>query len=129
MVSAAALIDTTLALPSVRGPVLSMTREYTRARDSMALPPLIRMPYLAARERPDTIATGTARMRGHGVATTRTATARTGSTVQYQARPEIRTVIARNSIAKRSASLDIGAFERCASSTRRTMPAYVLSAA
>ena len=75
------------------------------------------------------MATGTARISGHGVATTRTATARIGSPVRIHAPPARTTVAARNAIAKRSASRDIGAFERCAASTSRTIPANVLSAA
>ena len=79
-------IATTRARPSVSVPVLSMTTARMRARVSSALPPLIRMPCLAARESPETIATGTARMSGHGVATTRTATARMGSPVRAMQR-------------------------------------------
>lgn len=41
----------------------------------------------AARERPETSATGTARINGHGVATTSTAKARTGSPVKAHAPP------------------------------------------
>ena len=73
--------ETTRAFPSVNVPVLSMTTERMRAITSSALPPLIRIPCLAARDSPEMIATGTARMRGQGVATTRTATARMGSPV------------------------------------------------
>src|SRR4051812_30979442 len=87
------------------------------------------MPCLAARDRPDTSATGTARISGHGVATTSTATARMGSPLQAQAAPASATVAARNTKAYRSARRDIGARERWAAATRRTIPAYVLSAA
>ena len=76
-----ASIETMRALPSVSVPVLSSTTELMRAIVSNTFPPLIRMPCRAARERPETIATGTARMRGQGVATTSTATARIGSPV------------------------------------------------
>ena len=65
-------------LPWVSVPVLSMTSARTAASASIALPPLIRMPSLAARDRPATMATGTARISGQGVATTSTATARIG---------------------------------------------------
>ena len=70
-------VATILAWPSVSVPVLSMTSARTRASVSIARPPLIKMPSLAARESPATIATGTAKMSGQGVATTSTATART----------------------------------------------------
>ena len=78
-------VETILAWPWVSVPVLSMTSARTRASVSIALPPLIRMPSLAARDSPATIATGTARMSGQGVATTSTATARIGSPVSHQA--------------------------------------------
>ena len=73
--------------PSCRSPA---TR--TPASASSALPPLIRMPCLAARESPDTMATGTARISGHGVATTSTATARTGSPAKQPCTPASTTV-------------------------------------
>jgi hypothetical protein len=44
-------------------------------------------PRFAARDRPATIATGTARISGQGVATTSTASARTGSPDRIQAIP------------------------------------------
>lgn len=94
-----------------------------RAIISRALPPLIRTPCRAARDNPDTIATGTARMSGQGVAMTSTATARIGLPVQNHAPPAMTTVTPRKTIAKRSARRDIGALERCAASTRRTIPA------
>ena len=50
-----------------------------RASVSSAPPPFTMMPRLAAREIPATIAIGAARISGHGVATTSTASARTGS--------------------------------------------------
>ena len=92
-------IETILAWPRVSVPVLSMTRERTCASISIALPPLIRMPSLAARESPATIATGTARMSGQGVATTSTATARIGSPVNSQAAPASAAVTARKTMA------------------------------
>ena len=84
------------AWPTVSVPVLSITSERTCASVSIALPPLIRMPRLAARDSPATSATGTARISGQGVATTSTATARTGSPVSPQAAPASATVTARN---------------------------------
>ncbi len=95
----AVCVDTNLAWPAVRVPVLSMTSARTRASVSIALPPLIKMPALAARDSPATIATGTARISGQGVATTSTATARTASPVSAQAIPASATVTARNAIA------------------------------
>ena len=50
-----------------------------RPSASSAPPPLTMIPIRAARETPATIATGTARIRGHGVATTSTESARVGS--------------------------------------------------
>ena len=83
----------------------------------------MRMPSLAARDRPETIATGTARISGHGVATTSTATARIGSPDMNQAAAASATVTARKTMAKRSAIRAIGARECCAASTSRTTPA------
>jgi hypothetical protein len=48
---------------------------FTHPTRSSTPPPLTTTPRLAAREIPATIATGTARMSGHGVATTSTASA------------------------------------------------------
>ena len=62
-------------------------------------------------------------MSGQGVAMTSTATARIGSAVTIHAAPAMTTVTARKTIAKPSASRDIGALERCAASTRRKIPA------
>ena len=56
-----------------------------RASVSSAPPPLTMIPRLAAREMPATIAIGTARINGHGVATTSTDSARTGSPVDRHA--------------------------------------------
>ena len=99
VVPSIARIATILASPWVRVPVLSMTSERTCASVSIALPPLIRMPSLAARDRPATIATGTARINGQGVATTSTATARTASPVSSQAAAASATVTAKKTIA------------------------------
>ena len=62
--------------PTVRVPVLSKSRISASASRSNAPPPLTTTPRRAARDKPATIATGAARMSGHGVATTSTATAR-----------------------------------------------------
>ena len=68
-----------------------------RAIASSGFAPLISTPKCAARDRPATSATGTARISGQGVATTRTATARIGSPVNHQAAVARATVTARNS--------------------------------
>ena len=116
-------MSTIRACPCVSVPVLSMTSTRTRASASNALPPFTNTPAFAARDTPETMATGTARIRGHGVATTSTARARIGSPLHSQAPPASTTVNARNAIANRSASRAMGAFERWAASIRRTMPA------
>ncbi len=72
-------------MPDVSVPVLSKSRTVARPSVSRAPPPFTMMPRLAAREMPATIAIGTARIRGHGVATMRTVSARTGSPVRSQA--------------------------------------------
>src|SRR5262245_34150075 len=87
------------------------------------------MPRLAAREMPATIAIGTARISGHGVATTKTDSARTASPDTIHAAPATPNVIGMNHSAYRSASRTAGARSAWAASTRRTIPAYVLSAA
>ena len=87
------------------------------------------IPRPAAREIPATIAIGAARMSGHGVATTSTARARTGSPDRSQAPPAIPNVSGRKSRAKRSARRTNGAFEEAAEATSRMIPAYVLASA
>ena len=62
-------------------PVLSNSSTFPWASVSSAPPPFTMIPRRAAREMPATTAMGTARISGHGVATTRTASARTGSPV------------------------------------------------
>ena len=78
---------------------------------------------------PATIAIGTARISGHGVATTRTESARIGSPVASQAPPAMTNVMGMNHNAYWSARRTAGAFSSSAASTSRTMPAYVESAA
>ena len=63
---------------------------------SSAAPPFTTTPRRAARERPETIATGAARMSGHGVATTSTATARTRSPEIAHAAPASARLASRN---------------------------------
>ncbi len=69
----------TSGTPDVSVPVLSRTRTFARASVSSTPPPLTMIPRCAAREIPETIEIGTANSRGHGVATTRTESARSGS--------------------------------------------------
>ena len=69
------------------------------------------------------MATGAARMSGQGVATTSTATARTGSPDRSQAAPATAKPTTRKTEAYRSANRTNGALEASASATRRTMPA------
>ena len=85
------------------------------------------MPRLAAREIPATIAIGAASSSGHGVATTNTESARTGSPLIAHASPATPSVTGMKISAYRSARRTNGAFSFCACSTSRTMPAYVLS--
>jgi hypothetical protein len=118
----------TAGWPAVRVPVLSRISVVHRARRSSTPPLLTTTPRRAAADSPETKATGAARMSGHGVATTRTATARSAPPAA-QAIPATARVSGRNHIAYRSASRTNGACDRSASETSRTMPAYVLSAA
>src|SRR5690606_5936631 len=78
---------------------------------------------------PDMIAIGTDSSNGHGVATTSTATARTGSPATAHAPPASASVSGTNPTANRSATRTNGALAAWACSTRRTTPAYVDSAA
>ena len=59
-------------------------------------PPFTTTPRRAARDRPETMATGAARMSGHGVATTRTATARSSSPDSAHATPASARLTPRN---------------------------------
>ena len=78
------------APPTVSVPVLSKRTVCVRAKASRAAPPLMRIPRRAACETPAMNATGAARMRGHGVATTKTASPRIGSPVRNHAPPATR---------------------------------------
>ena len=104
-------------------PVLSTINVVIRAIASSGFAPLINTPKRAARDNPATNAAGTAKINGHGVATTNTATARIGSPANYHAAVAKATVTARNSIEYLSARRAIGALDFCAASTKRTMPA------
>ena len=66
----------TAGCPTVSVPVLSSTSVVHRARRSSTPPLFTTTPRRAAADSPETRATGAARISGHGVATTRTATAR-----------------------------------------------------
>ena len=98
------------------------------ASRSRTAPPFTTTPRLAATDRPDTSATGAARINGHGVATTRSATARAGPAAAH-ARLAATSVSSRNHSAYRSARRTKRGCADSASATRRTIPAYVLSAA
>jgi hypothetical protein len=87
------------------------------------------IPRLAALEMPATIAIGAARISGQGVATTSTARARTASPLIAHARTATTSVTGTKINAYRSASRTNGARSRCACSTSRRMPAYVLRSA
>ena len=115
--------------PRVSVPVLSSSRIRPAASRSRAAPPLTTTPSRAAWDSPEMIAIGAASSSGHGVATTRTATARTGSPDSSQAPPAITSVSGTNATATRSAGRTNGALAALACSTSRTMPAYVDSAA
>src|SRR5215472_273432 len=91
--------------------------------------PLISTPRLAQRDMPATIETGTAKISGHGVATTSTANPRTGSPVTIHAAATTASVTGTARSAYLSANRAEGALVRRAASTSRIMPANVLLAA
>ena len=122
-------IVASLGRPAVSVPVLSNRTTRARASVSSGPPPLTITPRRAAREIPATIAIGAASRSGHGVATTSTASARTGSPERTQAAAAMASVNGTKTRAYRSARRTNGALLCCASLTRRTMPAYALSAA
>ena len=111
------------APPIVSVPVLSNMTVCVRASASSGPLPLIRMPRLAACATPAMNATGAAKMRGHGVEATSTASARIGSPEKYHAPPAVISVTGKSSNAKRSATRTNGAFAVCAALTMRTIPA------
>ena len=86
----------TSGIPEVRVPVLSNSSTDPRASVSSAPPPFTMMPRRAAREIPATMAIGTARISGQGVATTSTARARTGSPVRAHAAAAMTSVTGTN---------------------------------
>ena len=110
-------------IPMVIVPVLSSSRTRARARASSALPPLTITPRRAARDTPARMAIGAARISGQGVATTSTASARTGSPETAHAIAATPRVSGRKTREKRSARRTKGALAVSASRTRRTIPA------
>ena len=112
----------TAGWPAVSVPVLSSSTVVHRARRSSTPPFFTTIPRRAAADRPETRATGAARMSGQGVATTRTATARAAPPSAH-ATPATARLSGRNHRAYRSASRTNGACVLSASLTRRTMPA------
>ena len=82
----------TTGVPLVSVPVLSSSTVLASPSRSIAVDPFAMMPRFAARETPEMRATGAARISGHGVATTSTARARTGSPLSAQAPPARMTV-------------------------------------
>ena len=86
----------TRGTPDVSVPVLSNSKMDERASVSSTPPPLTMIPRLAAREIPATIAIGTARINGQGVATTNTESPRTASPEIAHAAPAISSVIGMN---------------------------------
>ena len=116
-------IDASLGRPGRQGAgLVEQDRRCARASVSSGPPPLTITPRRAAREIPATIAIGAANRSGHGVATTRTASARTGSPDRSQAAAAMASVNGTKIRAYRSARRTNGALLCCASSTRRTMP-------
>ncbi len=107
----------------VRVPVLSSSTVSALPIASIAPPPLTMIPRRAARETPEMIAIGVARISGQGVATTSTAKARTSSPETIQAAAATTTVTGRKMIAKRSASRTTGARSSWALRTSLTIPA------
>ena len=93
-----------IGVPTVSVPVLSKTAVFTSLSASSAPPCRMITKRRAARLIPPMIATGVARISGHGVATTRMASARIQSCVSQTAMPQIAIVIGVNQTAYRSAS-------------------------
>ena len=118
---------TSRAPPTVSVPVLSNITVCVRASASSGALPLTRIPRFAACATPAMKATGAAKMSGHGVEATKTASARIGSFEKNHAPPAVTSVRGSSSSANRSARRMKGAFAVCAALTIRTIPAYVLS--
>ena len=86
----AARISRTSGVPTVSVPVLSNRTVRAWPSVSIAPAPLTITPARAARESPETSAIGAARINGHGVATTTTASARIESPLSAHAAPATR---------------------------------------
>ena len=127
--STSSLASATRGWPVVSVPVLSKTTTVAEPICSRGVPPLTTIPRRAARARPETKAIGVARIRGHGVATTRTARAATGEPEIAQPSAATASVMGRNTTAARSARRAVRGLSASARSTRRTMRAYVDTAA
>ena len=112
----------TVGWPLVSVPVLSSSTVVHWARRSRTPPFFTTIPRRAAADRPETRATGAARISGQGVATTRTATARVAPPSPH-ATPATARLSGRNHMAYLSASRTNGAWVLSASLTSRTMPA------
>ena len=125
----AVITDVTSGRPAVIVPVLSRKTVSTWPSRSSVPPPRTTTPRRAARDRPDVTAIGTARIKGHGVATTSTATARSSWPVATHATAARATPTPRNPTASRSARRTMGAVAALARRAISTIPAYVLSAA
>ena len=89
-------IRTSSGRPTVIVPVLSRMSDVTRARTSSAAVRLTMIFWRAARFTPPIRAIGTARISGHGVATTSTASARSSVPLYHQAPAASPTAIAEN---------------------------------
>mmetsp|Transcript_13548 Transcript_13548/g.47352 ORF Transcript_13548/g.47352 Transcript_13548/m.47352 type:complete len:571 (-) Transcript_13548:1496-3208(-) len=132
--------------PTVRVPVLSKTTQSTECAISSARPPLIKTPCVAPRPVPTMTAVGVARPRAQGHATTTTETPKSmakrsgldSSSQSCGMAPEQARVYHATNVEKLNATINgvnlaattsayswIGAFESCASSTRRAICASV----
>ena len=118
-----------LGVPLVTVPVLSSRTVVAAPRRSRTPAPFTMIPARAARESPPTNAIGAARISGHGVATTITASHLFGSPVAAHAMPPTTSEKGRKTAAYRSASRVNFARSLSAVRTSRTIAAYALSAA
>ncbi len=129
------MISVTLGLPSVIVPVLSKTIVSILCVFSSTAPPLIKIPYSAPLPVPTIIAVGVANPKAHGQAinNTETKTVRINSgfcpaiSQTKAAATAIAITIGTNIADILSASLAIGAFEFCVSSTRLIILASTVS--
>ena len=87
--SEATYISSTESLPSVKVPVLSKAMLFALASFSIDVPVFTTIPFRLERLIPATKATGAAKIKGQGEATTNTSAKRTGSFETNQAIPPI----------------------------------------